>query len=52
MKLYWVYVALFLLSLIAFFAGTFTANVALIAAGIVSTVVLFLVRRWFLPRKE
>ena len=49
MKLYWVYVALFLLSLAAFFAGAFTANAALIAAGILSTVVLFFVRRWFLP---
>ena len=51
-KLHWLYAALFLLSMLAFFVGTFTANGVLIAAGMLSTVALFLVRRWFLPRSE
>ena len=52
MRLYWLYLALFLVSLLLFFVGAFTGIVPLILAGIASTVVLFMVRRWFLPDRD
>ena len=46
---YWVYLALFLVSLALFFAGAAVGNAPLILVGIVATVVLFVLRRSFIP---
>ncbi len=48
MKLYWVYVVLFLVSLLLFFGGAFIGNPAVVLTGALLGVVLFLGRRFFL----
>ena len=52
MRQYWIYLALFLVSLALFFAGALIANAPLILVGIVSTVVLFVLRRSFIPNPD
>ena len=50
MKAYAFFVALFVVSVAAFFVGAFTNNSPLVAVGIGTTVVLYLTRWRFFPR--
>ena len=49
MTLYWIFVGLFILSIIIFTFAVFTGNVSLGALGIIIVFLLYLFRRWFLP---
>ena len=51
-KLYQIFVVLFLISVLLFVVGTVTANPVLLVLGISMTVALYLARRWFLPRQD
>ena len=50
MKLYWVFVGLFILSIAMFIIGVFAGNVSIGALGIIIVFLLYLFRRWFLPQ--
>ncbi len=50
MKTYALFVALFIVSVVAFFVGAFINNVPLAAVGIGTTVVLYLTRWRFFPK--
>jgi len=50
MKKYLIFVGLFVVSTLAFFIGTFTGILPLALVGIAGTLVLFVVRRSFIPR--
>ena len=49
MTLYWIFVGLFILSIVIFTFAVFTGNVFLGALGIIIVFLLYLFRRWFLP---
>ena len=51
MKLYSIFVFLFLIALLLFFIGAFSGRVEVMLAGIAMTFILFIVRRMFLPRQ-
>ena len=47
--LYWVFVGLFILSLVLFVFGVFARDVSIGALGVILVFLLYLFRRWFLP---
>ena len=51
MKKYIVFVGLFLVSMLAFFIGAFAGILPLAFVGIAGTLVLFVVRRYFISRE-
>ena len=48
MKLYWIFVGLFVLSVLMFGFGVFTANTSVGVTGVILTFLLYLFRRSFL----
>ena len=50
MKKYLVFVVFFVVSMLAFFIGAFAGIMPLMIAGIAGTLVLFVVRKSFMPR--
>ena len=50
MKRYLVFVVFFVVSLLAFFIGAFAGIMPLVIVGIAGTIVLFVVRKSFIPR--
>ena len=51
MKAFVIFVLLFVISVLLFFIGAAIGNVPMILAGIVLTLVLFVTRRAFIPRR-
>ena len=49
MKLYWIFVGLFILSIAMFVFGVFAGSVSIGALGVIIVFLLYLFRRWFLP---
>ena len=52
MKLYWLFVGLFVLSVLMFVIGVLTKNVPMGAVGVILTFLLYLFRRSFLPNVQ
>ena len=50
MTLYWVFVGLFILSIGMFIFGVIAGNVSIGALGVIIVFLLYLFRRWFLPK--
>ena len=50
MRKYFVFVGFFVVSMLAFFIGAFTGIMPLVFAGLAGTLVLFVVRKSFIPR--
>ncbi len=49
MRLYWVFVGLFVLSLGMFVFGVVFGNVSIGVLGVILVFLLYVFRRWFLP---
>ena len=49
-KLYWLFVGLFILSIAMFIFGVIAGNVSIGALGVIIVFLLYLFRRWFLPQ--
>jgi len=51
MKKFGMFVSLFVISMLLFFIGTAISNVPMVITGIALTLVLFAMRRSFIPRQ-